>query len=172
MRREAEGGRWSGNGMRREAEGGRWSGNGIGGELPASWSWGVASGGETWGVASKTQMSCHLALENSEGETWALWFLLFLKQNKKITAIFCSKINDHCNHIRRSKMAPKQSLQPSKMAPKQHQNNISQNNIQWRTSSAPLEGKIGAPLAALFLVVLCSCHTYLHLHLTFTRLFP
>ena len=90
MRREVEGGRWSGNGMRREAEGGRWSGNGIGGELPASWSWGVASGGETWqvasggetwGVASKTQMSCPLALENSGGETWALWFLLFLKSS-------------------------------------------------------------------------------------------
>jgi len=113
--------------MRREAEGGRWSGNGIGGELPGrgkktpSASWGVASGGEMWRVASKTQTSCPLALEKSRGETWALWFVLFLKQNKKITAIFCSKINDHCNHIRRSKMAPKQSLQPSKMAPKQHQ---------------------------------------------------
>ena len=50
--------------MRREAEGGRWSGNGIGDELPGrgkktpSASWGVASGGETWGVASKTQTSC------------------------------------------------------------------------------------------------------------------
>ena len=75
--------------MRREAEGGRWSGSGIGGELPASWSWGVASGGETWGVASKTQTSCPLALENSGGDTWALlflkrpggdtWALLFLK---------------------------------------------------------------------------------------------
>ena len=52
--------------MRREAEGGRWSGNGIGGELPGrgkktpSASWGVASGGETCGVASKTQTSCPL----------------------------------------------------------------------------------------------------------------
>ena len=92
--------------MRREAEGGRWSGNGIGGEFPASWgvasggeSWGVASGRKAWGVASKTQTSCPLALEKSGGETWALWFVLFLKQK---IAIFCSKFNDHRSHIKRS----------------------------------------------------------------------
>ena len=71
--------------MRREAEGGRWSGNGIGGELPGrgngiggvvgscQWRGDVGSclknsnvlpfRGETW------------ALENSGGETWALLFL-------------------------------------------------------------------------------------------------
>ena len=94
---EAEGGRWSGNGMRREAEGGRLSGNGIGGEFPASCgvasggeSWGVASGREAWGVASKTQTSCPLALEKSGGETWALWFVLFLKQKKNNSHILLS----------------------------------------------------------------------------------
>ena len=149
MRREAEGGRWSGNGMRREAEGGRLSGNGIGGEFPASWgvasggeSWGVASGREAWGVASKTQTSCPLALKKSGGETWALWFVLFLKQ-KKITAIFCS----HCNHIKRSKMAPKSHCSH----PKWHENST-------KTTSAKTakNASIDRSLFLLTFRVLCS----------------